>query len=87
MSPTVTEEYLKEIVQGEQYFTTGKTTICVLTLKNDFEVVGTSAPVSRENFDKEIGEKYAYEKAFQKLWELEGYLLQERLYWKSKEEE
>jgi hypothetical protein len=36
--------------------------------------------VSKENFDVEIGEKIAYENARNKIWELEGYLLQEKVY-------
>ena len=75
----VTENDLRRIIKSEQYFSTGKTTICVLTLINDFEVVGSSACVDRANFDEKIGKEYAFEKAFEKLWELEGYSLQCKL--------
>ena len=58
----------------------GKTTICNLYLENGFTVCGESACVDPANFDKEIGEKIAYENARDKLWLLEGYLLQEKLH-------
>lgn len=58
----------------------GKTTICNLYLQNGFTVRGESACVDPSNFDKNIGEKIAYENAVDKVWQLEGYLLQENLY-------
>ena len=47
-------------------------TICILVLKNGFSIVGTSACVSPENFKQDEGRKYAREKAFEQLWQLEG---------------
>lgn len=55
-------------------------TNCVLVLKNGFTVTGDSACASPENFDAEIGRKTARNKAVSKIWELEGYLLKQRLY-------
>jgi hypothetical protein len=55
-------------------------TICVITLKNGYTVTGESACVSPENFNKEIGEKVAFENARQKIWPLEGYLLKQRIF-------
>jgi hypothetical protein len=57
-----------------------KTTICCLSLENGFEVIGESACVDPKNFNDELGKKYAYESAFNKLWELEGYRLQSELH-------
>lgn len=54
------------------------TTICQITMENGFIVTGTSACVDPKNYNQALGEKYAYERAFNKLWELEGYLLLER---------
>jgi hypothetical protein len=77
MENTVTENGLKEIIVKTEYARIGvKTTICCLTLKNGFEIIGQSACVDPKNFNKELGEKYSYEQAFNKLWELEGYKLQ-----------
>ena len=55
-------------------------TFCVITLKNGFTVTGESACASPENFNKEIGQKVAYENAKNKIWALEGYLLKEQLF-------
>lgn len=55
-------------------------TICVLTLRNGFTVVGTSACASPENFDAAVGRKAARNNAVQHIWPLEGYLLKQRLY-------
>lgn len=55
------------------------TTVCTLVLANGFTVTGTSACVSPKTFNKELGEKYAREDAIAKVWQLEGYLLKEKL--------
>ena len=54
-------------------------TFCVIVLKNGFTVTGESACASPENFNAEIGQKVAYENARNKIWQLEGYLLKEKL--------
>lgn len=51
----------------------GIVTVCVIRLVNGFSVVGHSAPISEDNFNEEMGKKIAYEKAIDKVWELEGY--------------
>jgi len=56
----------------------GKTTVCQLTMKNGFTVVATSSCVSPANFNRAIGEKVAWDNALEKVWELEGYLLQQK---------
>ena len=58
----------------------GRTTICNLYLENGFTVRGESACVSKDNFNKDIGEQIALENAKNKVWELEGYLLAENIY-------
>ena len=55
-------------------------TFCVIVLKNGFTVTGESACASPDNFDAEIGKKVAYQNAREKIWELEGYLLKQKLY-------
>ena len=56
----------------------GKCVVCELTLANGFTVRGESACVSPANFDQEIGNKIAYKNARDNVWQLEGYLLQEK---------
>lgn len=58
----------------------GRTTICQLTLENGYTVEGKSACVDIANYNKALGEQYAYKDAIDKIWELEGYLLSESLY-------
>ncbi len=73
----LTDEYIASIVVKDESFKIGaKTTLVVLTLKNGFEVVGTSACVDASSYDQKIGEHYARERALAKVWELEGYMLQ-----------
>lgn len=55
-------------------------TICVLVLKNGFTVTGESACASPENFNAELGRKIARQKAVEKIWPLEGYLLRQKLH-------
>ena len=54
------------------------TTICQITLQNGWTLIGTSGCVDPKQYNQALGEKYAYEKAFEKLWDLEGYLLRQR---------
>ena len=54
-------------------------TICVLTLKNGFTIVGKSACASPENYDAALGHKIAREDARKQIWALEGYLLRSKL--------
>ena len=58
----------------------GKAMVCELILRNGFSVRGESSCVSKENFNEEIGRKVAREDARNKIWMLEGYALQERLF-------
>ncbi len=81
-TPQLTSADINNKVDRVEYFVLpdSTVTICHITLKNGFSVRGESACVSKANFNKALGEKYAYEKAFSKLWELEGYLLAEKLH-------
>ena len=57
-----------------------KLTHCIITLENGFQVTGESACVDPANYNQGIGERIAYENAFDKIWLIEGYLLQEKLF-------
>jgi hypothetical protein len=53
MKNKLTKEDLAEQIVKTEYTRVGvKTTICTLTLKNGFEVIGTSACVDPANFDE-----------------------------------
>lgn len=53
--------------------------ICILVMRNGFVVVGKSAPASPDNFNRELGRKFAYEDAVRQLWPLMGFALRDRL--------
>ena len=80
-APRLTPELIDTVIAGEDFHVFGETclTVCCLTLRNGFTVTGESACASPENFNAEIGRKIARENARQKIWQLEGYLLKERL--------
>lgn len=64
---------------GEHLLSSGVTaTLCTLTLDNGFSVRGESACVDPKNYDREIGERFAYDDAFRKLWPFFGFLLAEQ---------
>lgn len=54
-------------------------TLCILVMKNNFVIIGKSAPASPENFDTDKGQLFAYEDAVRQLWPLMGFALRERL--------
>ena len=77
MNKKMTEEDIESTIESEEYSKVGyKTTLCMMTLKNGFEVVGSSACVNASDYDHEIGSEFARKRAMDKVWELEGYLLQ-----------
>lgn len=80
-APRLTPDRIMSKIQKEQFIhLPGSTlTICVLTLVNGYELVGHSACASPENYNKEIGEKLAKERAVRQIWELEGYVLKNQL--------
>lgn len=71
----LTPAILKNLIEREDYsrHESSTTTVCFLTLKNGFVVTGQSACIDPANFNEEIGRTVAYDDAFDKLWELEGY--------------
>ena len=79
-APRVTAEYMQSRIT-ETTFTrfTDTVTICNIRLDNGYSVRGESACVSPANYNQEIGEKIAYDAAFNKLWPLFGFLLAEKL--------
>ena len=81
-APRLKPTDIDNAILAEQYhvFPGTTTTVCCLTLRNGFTVIGESAAASPENFNEKIGADVARENARRKIWALEGYLLKERLY-------
>ena len=81
-APRLTPALIDATIDCETYtvLPIGRVTICEMTLKNGFVVLGESSCVSKENFNAELGQKIARENARNKIWMLEGYLLKQRLF-------
>lgn len=73
----LTKDDLKALVVKEYYhrIPDSTVTVCALTLKNGFVVVGDSACIDPRKFDEEIGRQVAFDDAIEKVWELEGYCM------------
>mgnify|MGYP005867899863 CR=1 FL=1 len=80
-APRLSPEFINKTIKWAQYYVFPETTltVCCLTLNNGFNVTGTSATASIEYFDKEVGQDIAFKNARDKVWELECYLLKEKL--------
>ena len=88
--PRVTMEDINASIADEYYFNAGEIlglkdsplnnkTFCLLVLSNGFTVTGESACVYPENYNKEIGERIAKEKAIDNIWPLLGFRLMDKL--------
>ena len=80
-APRLNPQMIDETIVSEQYhvFPGTTMTVCALSLRNGFIVIGESAAASPENFDADIGRKIARDNARNKIWALEGYLLRSKL--------
>lgn len=80
-APRITPEYIDSLIVDKTFTTlpSGKVMICEITLKNGYTVRGEAATVSKVNFDEEVGREISFRNARNKIWHLEGYLLQEVL--------
>ena len=68
----LTKTFLEDEIKNVQYhnFPNSLTTVCMITLKNNYDVIGFSSCIDSSIFDKDLGEQYSYENAFEKLWDL-----------------
>ena len=81
-APRLTPDLIDSKIANKDFhvFSGSCLTVCCLTLANGFTVTGESACASPSNFNREIGEKIAFENARNKVWALEGYLLKQKLH-------
>jgi hypothetical protein len=80
-APRLTPENLDAVIKSAEYHVfSNKTTVCCLTLRNGFTVVGVAACVDSANFREQIGRDVSFTKARNEIWPLEGYLLQQHLF-------
>lgn len=78
----LTKEYIQSLIISDQYHTFEGTTLtlCVLKTKNGATITGESYAARPEDFNTVTGQEESYKKAFQTLWDFEGYLLKQKLY-------
>ena len=77
----LTQTYIQEQIKEVSYQRYGDTgTLCVLTLNNGYTVTGTSGCIDPSIFNEDIGQRVAYDNAFNKLWEILGYGEKQRWY-------
>ena len=76
----LTKEFLESEIKDVEYNRLGGTiTHCTIHTKSGFTFTGESACVDPNNFDRELGEKFAYEQAFEKMWMPYGFWLNKAL--------
>ena len=82
-SNTVTDEMIDKIIKETEFKIQnayGKTTIVTAKLPNGFVITESSSCVDPANYDENIGFTLCKAKIVSKLWELEGYKLQDKIY-------
>lgn len=79
----VTKEQIKELIDKSEkviyHRIFGKQCVVIVKLPNGFTIVGESACVDPTNYVDIVGYDLAMERIESKLWELEGYKLQDSL--------
>jgi hypothetical protein len=81
-APRITPDALDNEIVGVDFhvFPGSCLTVCALTLRNGFTVIGESACASPDNFDAEIGQKIAMASARVKIWPLLGFRLRDQIW-------
>lgn len=76
-APSISQQMVDDFIVAAEVTTMGsKCTVVRAVLRNGFEIVESSACVSAENYDEELGAKICMEKVKDKVWFLLGFLLQ-----------
>lgn len=82
-TPTITEERIEWLLENSEFEVEtiyDKCTVLTCKLPNGFVIVESSACVSPENYDEEMGIEICLDRIKSRVWELEGYKLQSELY-------
>jgi hypothetical protein len=82
MQNTVTQEQIDQLLERSNIIHDslfGKTTRVTIQLENGFVITESSSCVDPSNYDDDIGYEVCIERIKNKLWELEGYKLQDQL--------
>ena len=82
MFKSITEGHVNDLISKSKVTDIkmgDKTTVVCLQLPNGFEMIQSSACVDVDNYDHNVGVNICMERIRGKIYELEGYLLQNRL--------
>lgn len=75
--PSIGQEMVDDFISRVEVQTIGdKVTVVRAVLRNGFELVESSACVSKENYSEELGARICMKKIKDKVWFLLGFLLQ-----------
>lgn len=76
-APSISQQMVDDFIRETEVITMGnKTTVVRAILRNGFEIVESSACVSAENYDEDLGAQICLEHIKNKVWMLLGFLLQ-----------
>ncbi|PGE00048.1 Gp49 family protein [Bacillus pseudomycoides] len=81
MKNSLTQKDIDNILENTQFVVEeffGKCTVVIAKLPNGFILTESSACVDPVNYDREIGVAICKDRITNKIWELEGYLLQSK---------
>lgn len=83
----ITKQHVEALIKHEQYTHVNGSTliICVLHLDNGYTVTGESACADPAIFNESYGRDLARKEAISKVFNLEGYLLRQRMFEESLE--
>lgn len=82
MSNTITQEHIDRLIEKSKISFNkmgNKTSVGICELPNGFVLCESSSCVDPANFDHQIGKEIIMERFKNKLWELEGYVLQTKV--------
>lgn len=90
MRTRITKEHIDKIVEETEFNITtvfNKCTVVTAKLPNGFVITESSACVDEKNYSRNLGYEICKEKIINKIWELEGYRLQQKIYKKNKKKD
>jgi len=74
-STRINAQMVDDFIVGHESTRMGNHTVVLVTLRNGFTLIEESACVDSANYDQDIGERYALEKAKNRVWTHLGFLL------------
>lgn len=80
---TVTQDQINTLIAEadiEAFTKFGKTTVVMVQLKNGFVMIESSSCVDPANYDEMMGYEICMNRIANRIWELEGYKLADKLH-------